>query len=158
STATRLANIADVPPFHYALPLRIGGADLVAIPQRDKAQPDMRMTGTMDHSAGIDFPQLFELTMEVSGPAGAMLESLADTNDPEMLRRLAGGFAERGGIEGGVLTSLGVAYDKQAAVGRLTIEGIAAPSFRWENGRLVVDMDAAAEEPTFNPDRARLDW
>ena len=34
STATRVANLADVPPFHYALPLREGGSGLVAMEQR----------------------------------------------------------------------------------------------------------------------------
>jgi tetratricopeptide (TPR) repeat protein/transglutaminase-like putative cysteine protease len=158
SAATRLSNIADVPPFHYALPLRAGGADLLPIANRDKALPDMRMTGIVDHSAGIDFPQLFELTMEVSGPAGAMAETLADASDPTMLRRIAGGFAERGGLEGGVLTSLSLSYDKEKAIGLMKIEGIAAPSFKWENGKFVVNMDMASQEPTFNPDRARPDW
>ncbi len=53
SMATRLPNIGNVPPFHYALPLRPGGeADLMAMSQRDKAVPDMRMDVTVDHSAG----------------------------------------------------------------------------------------------------------
>jgi len=99
STATRLPNIGEVPPFHYALPLRAGGADLMPIPQRDNAVPDMRMAITVDHSAGIDLPQMFTMSFEMSGAAGAAVEAMADANDPEMRRSLASSFTERNGFD-----------------------------------------------------------
>ena len=58
SAATRLANIGDVPPFHYALPLREGGAELVPMVPRKLGQPQMAMSASIDHTAGIDLPQL----------------------------------------------------------------------------------------------------
>lgn len=158
SAATRLANIADVPPFHHALPLRESGADLIPMTQRDKAVPDMVMTGVTDHSAGIDFPQLFSLRMKMAGPAGAPLEAVADAGDPRLLRRMAGAFAGREGLEGGVLTSVKVSYDKEAAVGTIEIGGIVPPSFRWVNGKAVVDADSPGDSFAFNPNRARSEW
>jgi len=159
STATRLANIADVPPFHYALPMRAGGADLLAMNQRDKSNPDMVMTVRADHSAGIDMPQLFTVTMEVSGAAGAMVEAMADANDPDLRRRIAGSVTERNGFEGGVLTSLDFSYDKDDALGRLVIKGISPPGFRWQDGKFVADVEAAgAAGEAFNPNRARAEW
>lgn len=158
SAGTRLSNVADVPPFYYALPLRPGGADLLPIVQRDKANPDMTMTGTVDHSAGVDFPQLFKITVEGSGAAGAMLETLADAKDPKMLRRMAASFTERDGLQGGAVTSIRVAYDKEKALGQVIVEGIAAPSFRWKEGKFIVDADAGSDGVDFNPDRARPEW
>src|SRR5690606_36147336 len=158
STGTRLANVGDVPPFHYALPLRTEGADLVPMNQRDKVDPDMRMTATVDHSAGIDLPQLFTLSMEASGAAGAMIESMADANDPEMRRGIASSFSEQCGFEGGVLTSLDFSYDKEDAIGRIEISGISPPEFRWEDGNFVANVDAGANGVGFNPDRARPEW
>jgi len=158
ATATRLSNIGDVPPFYYALPLRVEGADLAPMPQRDKAVPDMRMEVAVDHSAGIDLPQLFTVTIELSGLAGAAVEAMADANDPEMRRRIAGSLTERNGFEGGVLTSLDIAYDKESALGRIVIEGVSTPGFRWEDGKFVVDLPTNASEIGFNPDRARPEW
>lgn len=158
SAATRLPNIADVPPFHYALPLRAGGADLMPMVQRRKTYPDMVVTGTVDHSAGIDFPQLFKLTMEVSGPSGAQAEAMADANDPELLRQLASSYTAREGFKGGALSSIQLTYDKEKAIGRLVIEGIAAPSFRWQEGRFIVDVESGADDVAFNPNRTRPEW
>jgi tetratricopeptide (TPR) repeat protein len=164
STGTRLANIGNVPPFYYALPLRAGGADLMPMTQRDRAVPDMRMTFQVDHSAGIDLPQLFSVTMEMSGPAAAMVEAMADADDPDQRRRMASGFAGRSGFEGGVLTSLDVSYDKERAVGWLVIEGIGPPAFTWRDGKLVVDTGGPggsvglANAFAFNPNRARPEW
>ena len=158
STATRLANIGDVPPFHYALPLRAGGADLTPMTQRDKAVPDMRMDVAMDHSAGIDLPQLFTVSIEMSGAVGAAVEAMADANDPELRRRLASNFTDRNGFDGSVLTSLDISYDKESALGRLVVKGIAPPSFRWEEGKFVVDVAAVGDEFGFNPNRARPEW
>lgn len=161
STGTRLANIGNVPPFHYALPLRAGGADLMPMTQRERAVPDMRMTVEVDHSAGVDLPQLFTVTMEVSGPAGAMVEAMADADDPDQRRRMASSFAEGSGFEGGVLTSLDVSYDKERALGRLVVEGIGPPTFTWQDGKLVVDTGGPgglASAFSFNPNRARPGW
>ncbi|HYD23976.1 MAG TPA: DUF3857 domain-containing protein [Croceibacterium sp.] len=158
SAATRPANIGDVPPFHYALPLRAEGADLVPLVQRDKAVPDMRMAVVVDHSAGIDLPQLFTVSMEVSGPAGAMVEAMADANDPDQRRRIAGAITEQNGFEGSVITSLEVSYDKDSALGRMVIEGISPPGFSWRDGKLTVDVDDRVDDFGFNPDRARPEW
>lgn len=158
SAATRLRNIGDVPPFYYALPLRAEGAELMPLQQREKAIPDMRVNVAVDHSAGIDMPQLFTASFEVSGAPGAMVESMADADDPEMRRRIASSFTERNGFEGGVLTSLDLSYDKENAVGRFVIRGIAPSGFVWQDGKLVVDVDSTFRDVGFNPDRARPEW
>ena len=158
SAATRLANIADVPPFYYALPLRAAGADLMPMRQRDKAAPDMVMTVDSDHSAGIDFPQLFTMTMEMSGPAGAQVEAMADADDPDMRRRIAASFTEDEDFEGGVVTSIDFSYDKEKAIGRLKINGVSPPAFRWADGKLLTNVEAGAGQQTFNPNRARAEW
>jgi transglutaminase-like putative cysteine protease/tetratricopeptide (TPR) repeat protein len=157
SAGTRLANIGNVPPFHYALALRAGGAELIPMTQRERAVPDMQMTFAIDHSAGVDLPQLFSVTMDVSGPGGAMAEAMADADDPDQLRRIAGSVAGSTGFENGVLTSIKVSYDKERAVGRIAIEGIGPPSFTWQEGKLVVDT-GGKEGFAFNPNRSRREW
>jgi tetratricopeptide (TPR) repeat protein len=158
STGTRLSNIGNVPPFHHALPLRAEGADLAPMLQRDRAVPDMRLTGTADHSAGIDLPQLFAVTMEMTGPQSAYARTMADLDNPDTLREMAAAYAEASGMVGAVISSLEVAYDEPSATGRVILKGVSAPSFRWENGRVVMPVEENAPDQIFNPDRARPDW
>jgi len=158
SSGTRLSNVGNVPPFFYALPLRTGGADLMKMAQRDEAQPDMLMTATLDHSAGVDFPQLFTVTVDMSGAASASIEAMADAHDPEALRKMADVFSRRGGLERAAISSVALSYDKERAVGRITIAGVAPPSFRWKDGKLTVKNDLGNTGVGFNPDRSRPEW
>lgn len=50
STATRLTNIAEVPPFGYVLPLRPEGADLAPLTRRAPTYPDIAADIVFDHS------------------------------------------------------------------------------------------------------------
>ena len=155
SAATRLANLEDVPPFFWALPLRPGGTGLLPMEQRDPAVPQVAAVVTIDHSAGADFPALFEMEMEISGPGGAPLRAMIDADDPDMLRQFARNYGASGGLEGSRVSSIDVTYDQELAVARVHVRGVAAPSFEWREGRLVADVDGGFDPSTFNPDRAR---
>lgn len=155
STATRLANIAEVPAFFYALPLTPGGADLVPMKQRPLASPQMVMSIVSDYSAGVDIPPLFDMTMNIYGPQGAGFRALADEADEEKLKELAKSFAASAG-EGSAVTDITVDYDDELAVGILKVSGVMASDFKWSEGRLQLEDNSA--DLVFNPDRARSDW
>lgn len=154
SAATRLANIGDVPPFYYALPLREGGSALVEMVQRDLALPQMALDMRVDHSAGVDFPALVTMTIDFAGPTGAQLRALVDAADPAQLRQMAAQFSEDGELQ---VSDLSLSYDEGRAIGTMVLQGIAQPSFRWEDGRLRSTFDERPEI-AFNPDRGRAAW
>jgi len=157
SAATRLATIANVPPFHYALPLREGGADLVPMTQRDLAVPQMRANVTMDHSAGIDFPALMAIDMQFVGPAAARMQAMVDAENPAMLQAMARNFT--GGDSMGMqVSSLEISYDEEDAIATLHVEGISPPQFEWEDGRLRSHVEPGDDLDEFNPNRARPAW
>jgi len=158
SAATRLANLADVPPFFWALPLRPGGSDLIAMEQRDPAAPQMVAEITVDQSAGADFPALFTLEYSVSGPSGAPMRAMVDADDPEMLRQFASSFSNVGGVEGTSVSSVDVEYDAETAVASVVLRGVANSMFEWRDGRLETDVDNGIDPSGFNPDRARPSW
>ena len=116
------------------------------------------MTGTLDHSAGVDFPQLFTIAVDITGAASATIESMADAHDPDMLRKMASNFTQRDGVAGGAVSSVDLSYDKEKAIGRITIVGVAPPSFRWKDGKLTQDAELGSGGVTFNPDRSRPEW
>ncbi len=157
SAATRLATIADVPPFHYALPLREGGADLVPMQQRDLAVPQMQVAVTVDHSAGVDFPALMSMEWRLSGPAAAGMEAMVDADNPAMLQQMAQSVAGQGQSQMQV-SALDISYDADAAVAIIEVEGIVPPQFEWTDGRLRSVVEAGDGFEGFNPDRARPAW
>ncbi|RIV89097.1 transglutaminase domain-containing protein [Aurantiacibacter zhengii] len=157
SAATRLATLSDVPPFHYALPLREGGADLIPMTQRDLAMPQMRANVTMDHSAGIDFPALVTMDIQFVGPTAAQMQAVVDANNPAMLQSMARNFS--GGSDLAMqVSSLDIAYDDEEAVASLQVRGVAQAQFEWVDGRLRSNIDAGEDVSEFNPNRARPAW
>jgi tetratricopeptide (TPR) repeat protein len=157
SAATRLATIANVPPFHYALPLREGGAQLVPMTQRDLAVPQMRANVTMDHSAGIDFPALMRVEMTFVGPGAAQMQAMVDAENPAMLRAMARNFSGTDDMAMQV-SSLEISYDEEEAVATLHVEGISQPQFEWVDGRLRSSVNPGDDFSEFNPNRARPAW
>ena len=157
STATRLTNVSDVPPFFYALPLRPDGAGLTPMVQRDLAQPQMTLEMMVDHTAGIDFPLLFEMDMLITGPAGAAMQAMVDEDNPDVLRSMARSF-NSGDLDGALVTHIDLSYDEEAAEGTVHFEGLASSMFEWRDGRLQLKVDPGADSVDFNPDRARASW
>lgn len=154
STATRIASLTDVPPFHHALPLRDGGAGLVRMEQRDLAQPQMAMHIAVDHSAGLDWPVPVTMTMAFSGPSSAQIQAIADADNPDLLRGMAQQFSAGQDM---LASNIAVSYDDDLALGTIRIDGLALSNFEWRDGRLRVD-NIAPTQVSFNPDRSRAAW
>ncbi len=158
STASRLSNISDVPPFFHALPLREGGSGLIAMEQRDLAVPQMVVDLTIDHSAGTDFPMLFDLQLQLNGVAGAPLQAAVDAENPDVLSQLARSFTSGGQLEGARVSEIEIAYDEEQAVGTVHVRGVANSMFEWRDGRMEMDVETGSDPDNFNPDRARPAW
>jgi tetratricopeptide (TPR) repeat protein len=157
SIATRMKNVADVPPFHYALPLSLAGADLVPVVQRPKAYPDLAMKIEVDHSAGIDLPFLFTIDIEVSGPASSRLRAMVDEKNPEIRKQLARSIGS-GQLPGGQATDIVMEYDDEEAIGKIKVKGVADADFTFEDGKFVMGDSEFAPDALFAPDRARRAW
>lgn len=157
SAATRLSNVASVPPFFHALPLSAAGSDLVPMPQRAPAVPDVTMTIEMDHSAGVDMPILMTAKVEIAGAQGAAMQKIVDQRDPAILRKMARAMSERAETNG-VISSVDVAYDKETALATLTFSGVTQSGFEWKDGRLAMRVGTESNNVLFNPDRARREW
>jgi tetratricopeptide (TPR) repeat protein len=157
SIATRMKNVADVPPFFYALPLELAGADLVPVVQRSKAYPDLAMKIEVDHSAGIDLPFLFTMDFSVSGPASSRLRAMVDEKDPEVKKQLARSISS-GQLPGGQATDIELSYDDEEAIGHIRVKGVADADFKFEDGKFVMGDNGFVPTAAFSPDRARKAW
>ncbi|MGB3738606.1 MAG: DUF3857 domain-containing protein [Pontixanthobacter sp.] len=156
-TASRLANLRNTPPFHYALPLTPGGTDLTPIDARFNEQADAAVFIEVDHSAGLDLPTTYEMRMELSGMVGAGFRAVADEADPETRRAMMRQFGQSSGSDGQV-TDIAIRYDPELAIGTMVVKGVAPPLFEFDAGRMVLPLDKEAKQAAFSPNRARSAW
>ncbi len=77
NSGTRLSTIAEVPDFENALPLRPGGAELMAISQHWQPRPDRIIRTTYDHSAGVDMPTIYDAEIELAGVMASRVRAAA---------------------------------------------------------------------------------
>lgn len=157
NAGTRLENIADVPRFYYALPLTEAGSDLVEMVERPKSLPDSTVTLTVDHSAGLFVPGLFDVRIETSGSEATQWENILTGND-EM---------RRASIDSVVMATIGysnvidsnVVYDRDRSTAVITASGILWSD--WERKRGYSESALPAQvlrERTISADRARPEW
>lgn len=154
---TRLDTIDEVPSFHYALPLRPGGSDLVRVEQRWPATLDRTLRVTYDYTAGIDMPAVFEAEIEARGVIGAGIRANASETDP--VRRLDYVSETLTPLIGeSFLYDAQVSYDEAAGVARIKASGLVYSPWEFERDRGKLALSLASSGFEFNPDRARAAW
>lgn len=158
SGGTRLDTIDQVPRFHYALPLRDEGADLVKMDERPQATPDRIVRITADQSAGVRLPTLFNIEIEFRGLSGAQWRTVADQGD-EDARDNAVYSAVSGFVGQAQLVDQDITYDVDTGIASITARGVQVSP--WQRDDIEYELEApaqAAKAIGFNADRARADW
>ena len=156
TTATRIGNMDTVPPFHYALPLKPGGADLVPMSDRPMTSANMVMSIEADHSAGIDLPALVKMEMHMFGAGGAQIKALVDEDDPEVEKQMLSSGSGAFGL--GQFSSIDFAYDDELAKGSVIFTGVMEPMFDYDKGEWSFDSSKDTGKKSFAPNRARPKW
>lgn len=157
-TGTRRDTMYSVPRFFYALPLREEGADLVEMEERPLLSPDRSVKLTLDHSAGILVPALFDVTVEYRGAMGSQWRAVAEQTDMEQQEN-AVDSAVLGLIGSGEVTDYTVSYDIDSGLATVTAQGVVESGFNRE--RAIFEMAAPtqpARNVSFAADRARKEW
>lgn len=157
NTGTRLDILEEVPPFAYALPLRLAGADLLPMVQRWPAAKDRVTTVTYDYRAGIDMPVLYDAKVELRGQMGSAVREKAELKDEpariayaeEVMKELVGD---------GVVYRTTIAYDEASGVGTVTAKGLLGSGFEFERGLGTLALGLPSTGMEFAPDRARAAW
>lgn len=153
----RLATIAEVPRFFYALPLREGGADLVPVKQRWQETPDRIAKVKIDHSAGFDYPALFDIDVTVQGAMATRFQNAAELTDPKELAVFAEQYAENL-VGDNIVFDASVDYDEDSGIARIVAKGLTSPWWEFERSRATLTPWTSSNEMTFSPDRARREW
>jgi len=149
--------VDEVPPFHFALPIRASGAELIAMEQRPQTAFDQRAAFTFDHRAGLDVPTLWTGEWVLTGAAAAPFRGLIGQASAEQIESAVQAFSAQQVANSWILDS-GVAYDKAANAVTVTVQGLIASPFAFERGRGVRGFALPTSGFEFRPDRSRKAW
>jgi tetratricopeptide (TPR) repeat protein len=158
SSGAQLADLDDVPAFRNVLPVRAAGADIVALPARASARPDIVFDIGYDKRAGLFFPAPFTMTFTMRGPMAQMARAGAAQASKDDIEKMAAKVAE--GMVGSDTTVTGgtIGFDADAGTATITATGVAYPSWTREGERYRVPLDKTVSSLSFDPDRSRAAW
>lgn len=152
---TRRADLYDVPPFRLVLPLRGEGADLLRVPDRANARPDISVNLKLDQSAGAALPNIFDLKVTYRGAQAAQMRTGWLQAVPRQRDEAANATAEQY-VGDALLAEAGFDYDEASGTGTFKARGVTATAWKMERSRRRQKLDLA--KVTFAPDRARAAW
>jgi tetratricopeptide (TPR) repeat protein len=157
SAGSRLASLEDVPPFRFALPLKPAGSGLIELPAKAPARPSMKITERLDESAGIDFPALVTVRIDITGPMLATMEQFAAQPAGEN-RDAAIDRALTAVVGGGAFLDRAIAIDEPSGVATVTATGLLATPWDRSGKRAVYEPSLMSGKLGFQPDRGRTAW
>ncbi|MBL8650757.1 MAG: DUF3857 domain-containing protein [Sphingopyxis sp.] len=157
TAGTHVDDLADVPPFRFVLPVAAAGADLLPLPVRKPARPDIAMTVAYDQSAGLAFPPLFDLSFTMRGALAARIAGMKDMTTPEQMRdltrRALGGF-----VDGGSIHTRSIDVDEAAGTATIRASGIGSLAWKRDEPRPYIGLDGLVADFDIKADRTRTAW
>lgn len=157
SAGARLANIAEVPGFEYALPVKPEGADLVTMEQRWQPTPDRVLHIQYDYSAGVDLPSLFTVDVDLSGIMAARVRADANEKDPKKQREFVDKYLDDI-FDDCQLVDGSVSYDLASGTARVHGQLYYSGSWDDESGKQYFEPVLASTGVEFKPNRSRQAW
>jgi tetratricopeptide (TPR) repeat protein len=154
---TGIGSLGDVPPFAWGLPLRPDGADLLKLPNRAPALASVSIVNRIDMSAGVDFPVLYDLKVDVTGQMGALLQQISRLPDNEQRRELIDGMV--GSFMGQTeVIERTLVFDQATGVSTITAKGMSGTSFNLKDKRAEYVPNLFANGLSFEANRSKASW
>jgi tetratricopeptide (TPR) repeat protein len=157
TAGTHIEDLADVPPFRFALPITIEGHDIAALPERRPARPQMSVAIEYDQSAGTAFPPLFDLTFTLRGAAATPLETFKAQAKPDQLRAFTqntlGAF-----INNGAIYSRSIEIDEKSGLATIRAKGIGNLQWNRSEEQPYLAITGLIGDFKVDIDRARAAW
>lgn len=157
AAGTQLASLEDAPPFVWGLPLKEQGVGLIALPRRAPALPTVIAVNRIDLSAGIDFPALYDLRIDVTGAGAAMLEQFAKLPASEQKDDAIDQIV-RSFMGAGENFERAIAYDAGTGVASITAKGMGNSYFDRSERRAEYAPNLFSTGLQFDGNRSRPAW
>ncbi len=129
----RLADLADTPPFRYALPLETTGSDLETIPLLPMGRPIEQISISIDASAGIGFPAPYTATIVGRGTKVAQMKTVKNSISASQYEELLDSFIMQYTGERSSITDREALFDEKS--GTVSITGRGLMTMTWSNAQ-----------------------
>ncbi len=153
---SRLADMGDVPPFIWALPLRREGAELERLMSGPPTRQLEQTTVAIDATAGLAFPAPYKASITVRGQSNLILraaQSAATAKDFDaMLDEIVAGA-----INDGSVISRSVRFDDDNGTAIIEGSGLANMGWKAKDGRQQSELETAVSTFDLDVDRSSPD-
>lgn len=153
---SRLADIRDVPPYGFVLPMAGDAPTLLDLPRRAHARADIAADLSYDMTAGPHLPTPYHLTLRYSGGYAASYKLDPGPSYDEKLTT----FADKAASSWVGDTFVGkprASYDAEAAVWTLDFDGIAYPDWKYQDAHYALALPPGLRV-NYNAPRDRAAW
>lgn len=158
SAGARIDNIAIVPPFHYGLPLRAEGAELIALSPRLPSGEGDKLKLVIDSSAGISVPAMYKIDIELTGASAAPVRAMAGQIEGQLLEQMVSSIVSAALGDTQLLTH-DLSWDQTKGVANVTASGVMTTPWRREQEVYQLQPPGQpAANISFAADRARSAW
>lgn len=155
ATGGRLEDLGDVLPYHYVLPVRAEGADLLQVPDRAPVRPNSIASIDLDLRGGINIPAPFDAEVTLRGGAALSLRGLIGALPKAEQRTFLQRFVP-GNASDVLLTDAALQFDDAVGTATVKLKGIATQRWGYANLRYRTLLPIGGA--TDLPDRARAIW
>ena len=156
-TGSRIDDLGDAPAFGTVLPVRMSGAEPMAIAPRPPARASLDITLDADESASVDLPAVLDVTAILRGPRATLLSlATSQLGAKEQRQAIASVLQEMIGTFQWAELSL----TSNTTDGTVTIRGRGVTGTGWhlDERRMKRWLSRVPALVTFTPDRARPAW
>jgi tetratricopeptide (TPR) repeat protein len=153
---TRLADMADIPAFVWALPLRAGGADLERLNSAPPARPLEQVNLAIDASAGLAFPAPYKATIAIRGEANLLLRATQSAVKAKDFDEMLDGIVEAAIVDGTV-TSRSVKFDDESGLAIVEGTGLVNMGWKAKDGQQRSEISTEVGEFSLDVDRSSQD-
>lgn len=154
----RLADLADTPPFRYALPANADGADLETIPLRPIARPIEQISLSLDASAGVGFPAPFSATIVGRGAVVDQLQTYKNAVSPSEYEETLDAYIMQYSGENSTVVSREVLFDESAGTVTVSGRGLATMPWTRDRNRQSYAIDNYIKDTTAPSIRTKAEW
>lgn len=156
-SGTRLADMTDVPPHRYGLPLTEAGSDIEQLGISKPGRPLQDVTIRYDASVALSLPAFFEVEMKLRDTDGLALVSAQTQNTPEAFRAALEEIAAKYVIEG-VITDAKFQYDEDSGEARIAAKGVSYLDWSRKKGFIESKLWSTVDGKEIAADRKRKEW
>lgn len=154
---SRAADLDDVPPFGWVLPVRDGGSEPIQLPRRAPARAVLDLSLDIDESGSVDLPTVFDATLVMRGSMATMttlmLTSLPAKEQRDTLHEMVQRFTGDAQID-----TISQVANADAATLTIKAHGLATTQWRRKDLRFQRGISQFTDMVSLSAERGRAGW